>query len=143
MSNHIAIEGKVYQLTNQQAEAIAAAIRETGVVIPDRVKLSDIPVGGVASIGGTEFVVLEYLDGETALITKDCIGEDSEFGEDNNNYNGSYVDAICESFVAILENIAGEGNLVEFDVDLTSDDGLKDYGQIRRKCALMTADMYR
>ena len=33
--------------------------------------------------------------------------------------------------------------MVTFDVDLTSDDGLKDYGVIQRKAALMTADQYR
>jgi hypothetical protein len=28
-------------------------------------------------------------------------------------------------------------------VDLTSDDGLKDYGKIRRRASLLTADLYR
>ena len=105
--------------------------------------LSEFAAGELVTIGGVDFVVLEHLDGETALITKDCIGAETTFGENNNNYAESIVNDICESFAEMLEDTVGEENLVEFDVDLTSDDGLKDYGQIRRKCALITADMYR
>ena len=105
--------------------------------------LGEFAIGEVVTIAGNGFVVLEHQNGETALISKDCIGEEAAFGESNNNYAGSYVDDICESFAEMLEDMLGVENVVEFDVDLTSDDGLKDYGQIRRKCALMTADMYR
>ena len=105
--------------------------------------LSEFAAGDLVTIGGVDFVVLEHLDGETALITKDCIDEETAFGENNNNYAESIVDDICESFAEMLEDAVGEENLVEFDVDLTSDDGLRDYGQIQRKCALITADMYR
>ena len=105
--------------------------------------LAEFAAGELVTIGGVDFVVLEHLDNETALIAKYCIGEDTAFGESNNNYAESIVDDICESFAELLEDAVGEENLVEFDVDLTSDDGLKDYGQIQRKCALITADMYR
>ena len=105
--------------------------------------LAEFAAGDLVTIGGTEFVVLEQRDGDTVLLTKECIGEETAFGENNNNYAESIVDDICESFAELLEDSVGEENLVEFDVDLTSDDGLKDYGQIRRKCALITADMYR
>ena len=37
----------------------------------------------------------------------------------------------------------GEDNVVSHTVDLTSDDGLKDYGKVERRCSLLTADMYR
>jgi hypothetical protein len=105
--------------------------------------LADVAVGGVVKIAGIEFVVLEHLGDETALITKDCIGEDTAFSESNNNYTGSIVDDICESFAELMEDAVGEDNLVEFELDLTSDDGLKDYGAVSRKVALMTAEMYR
>ena len=110
---------------------------------PCQKTLAEFAAGELVTIGGVDFVVLEHLDGETALIAKDCIGAETAFGENNNNYAESIVDDICESFAEMLEDAVGEENLVEFDVDLTSDDGLKDYGQIQRKCALITADMYR
>lgn len=105
--------------------------------------LAEFAAGDLVTIGGTEFVVLEQRDGDTVLLTKECIGVETAFGENNNNYAESIVDDICESFAELLGDSVGEENLVEFDVDLTSDDGLKDYGQIRRKCALITTDMYR
>ena len=143
MDNHIQLGENKYNLTDRQAEAIAAAIRDFGLIGYKEVRLADKAAGEVVTIAGVEFIVLEHQDGETALITKDCIGEDSEFGENDNRYEGSYVDDICESFEAMLLDFVSAESIVEFDLDLTSDDGLKDYGQIRRRVALMTADMYR
>lgn len=135
--NYISVNGKKIELTEEQVRQIVDAYKE------NQVRLADIPVGEVVSIGGQKMIVLEHLDGETALITQNLIGEDTAFSNSNNNYDGSFVDDICESFAEMLEDLAGAENVVEFDVDLTSDDGLKDYGQIRRKASLMTADMYR
>lgn len=143
MSNHILIEGKIYQLTDSQAEAIASAIRETGAAIPRKIKLADIAVGDVATICGIEFVVLDQMDGKTVLITKDCIGENTAFSESDNCFVDSIVDDICESFAELMMDAMGEDNLVEFELDLTSDDGLKDCGVVSRKAAPITADMYR
>lgn len=125
------------------ADSIAEFIRKISGTDCCQKSLGEFAVGEVVTIAGNEFVVLEHQPGETALISKDFIGEKTAFGESNNNYAGSFVDDICESFAEMLEDMLGEEKVVEFDVDLTSDDGLKDYGQIRRKCALMTADMYR
>lgn len=143
MSNHILIDGKMYQMTDAQAEAIASAIRETGVDVPKKVRLDDVPAGEVAKIDGQDFIVLEHVGDLTYLITKDLIEEKVKFSEVNNNYDGSLVDDLCESAAELLEDLVGADNVVEFELDLTSDDGLKDYGKIRRKMALITADMYR
>lgn len=127
------------------ADSISEFLRKISGSVPisSRKTLAEFAAGDLVTIGGTEFVVLEQRDGNTVLLTKECIGEETAFGENDNNYAESIVDDICESFAELLEDSVGEENLVEFDVDLTSDDGLKDYGQLRRKCALITADMYR
>lgn len=143
MSNHILIDGKMYQLTDAQAEAIASAIRKTGVDVPKKVRLGDVPVGEVAKIDGQDFIILEHVGDLTYLITKDLIEERVKFSKVNNNYDGSLVDDLCESAAELLEDLVGADNVVKFELDLTSDDGLNDYGKIRRKMALITADMYR
>ena len=82
---------------------------------------------------------------KSATAFKADIGEDdlisSEsnmvFG-DSNNLDGSDVDKACGTFANEIAGIVGEDSLVEFTVDLTSDDGLKDYGMIQRK---MRAEM--
>ena len=143
MENYIFANNKKIVLTDEQADIIVAALREMPKTGKRDVILAEVPAGGVVKISGQEMIVLEHVGDQTYLITKDFIEERTAFSEKNNNYEGSQVDEICETAAELLEDLVGKDNVVEFDLDLTSDDGLKDYGQIRRKMALMTADMYR
>ena len=104
--------------------------------------LRDVPVGGCVKVGEWEFVVLEHCIDSTPVILKDFLHKRERFGN-TNNYAGSHVDELCERFADALVGAVGAENLVEYEVDLTSDDGLKDYGSVRRKVSLMTADQYR
>lgn len=105
-------------------------------------ELSEVPAGETVKIGNHEMVVLEQSGDTTALIRKELLIERKEFGK-NNNYAGSYVDKECCKFAEEISGVVGEDNLVQFAVDLTADDGLKDYGKIKRKAALLTAEQYR
>ena len=136
MNNCIIINGQKIELAPDQIEKAVAAL---GV---NRVKLSDIPVGETFKIGTHELVVLEQLDGATALIRKDLYGDPMDFGE-NNKYADSYVDCSCETFACEIGEVIGMDNIVDHTVDLTSDDGLKDYGVINRRASLLTTDRYR
>ncbi len=106
------------------------------------IKLAEIPVSKTFKIDKYEFVVLEQKDGKTISILKDLLSERQKFGK-SNNYQNSYVDGICNDFGNIIGNLIGHDNLIEHTVDLTSNDGLKDYGVIQRKMSLLTADLYR
>ena len=64
------------------------------------------------------------------------------FGE-SNNYDGSEVDAVCNEFAEEIAGIVGEENILLHEVDLTADDGLKDYGIMQRKASLLTTNRYR
>ena len=136
MENYIYINNQKIELTDEQVKQIMGAYNQ-------RKQLSEYAAGDTAKIGGFEMVVLEQGDGQTALILKGMYGEDSEFGEKNNNYDGSYVDKKCQQFAQELAEIVGGENIVLHKVDLTSDDGLKDYGEVERRASLITADMYR
>ena len=143
MENYIFANNQKIVLTDEQADIIVAALREMAPTQKTGTMLADVPAGEVVKISGQEMIVLEHVCDQTYLITKDFIEERAKFSEKNNNYDGSRVDEICETAAELLEDLVGKDNVVEFDLDLTSDDGLKDYGQIRRKVALMTADIYR
>ena len=106
-------------------------------------KLAEYAAGDTVKIGDFEMVVLEQREGETALILKGFYGDPSEFGEENNRYDGSYVDEKCQAFAQELAEKIGWDNIVLHEVDLTSDDGLKDYGVIQRRASLITTDLYR
>ena len=86
--------------------------------------------------------MLEQEGDRTHLLLKGLLTERAEFGS-NNNYDGSNVDEICNHFAVELMNAVGEENVLPFTVDLTANDGLKCYGTVERRTALLTADQYR
>ena len=74
---------------------------------------------------------------------KDLLGSEDEIFGENNNYNGSNIDNVCNSFAEHLESILGADNIIDHDVDLTSNDGLKDYRTITRRVSVLTAERAR
>ena len=136
MKNYICFNGEKVELSAAQVAKIKNAISI------GKVKLGDVPEGECFKIGDYEFVMLEQFGDSAAVILKDLLHSEKKFGS-NNNYQGSDVDKICEDFGCEIANKIGDTNLIEHEVDLTSDDGLKDYGKITRKMSLLTADLYR
>lgn len=134
--NYIMINGQRVDLTEKQVQAIRESIGASGRV------LKNVKVKDTCKIGPFEFIVLEQSGDTTALILKEALPEKSRFGK-NNNYDGSDVDKLCNEFAEKLAAIIGKKNIVEHTVDLTSDDGLKDYGKIKRKASLLTTALYR
>lgn len=137
MKNYISINGQKTELTEEQVKRIKESF-----AVP-MVKLADNAPGDVVKVGDHEFVVLEHRVEGTALILKHLLREREEFGDENNNFAGSDVEEICNEFAEELAGIVGADNVLLHDVDLTSDDGLKDYGVIKRRVSLLTAPMYR
>lgn len=134
--NYICILGKIIDLTADQIKKLKAVFDE-----PVK-KLSDLEPGDTFKVGPHEFIVLEHCMGETAVIYKGLLYENVRFGS-NNNYDGSNVDKACEKFYEELCPLVGAENIAEHTVDLASDDGLKDYGEIKRHVSLLTANQYR
>ena len=139
MKDFISIGGRKIQLTKEQLDQLKEAL---GMKTEFKKQLADFKAGDTVKIGGFEMVVLEQHGNETSLILKGLYVEESEFGE-NNNYDGSYVDEQCRKFALELAAIVGEDNVVEHEVDLISNDGLKCYGTVNRRASLLTADLYR
>ena len=136
MKHYIQVFGRKIELTDEQAAELNARFA------PPETALTQVAVGETFMIGGHEFVVLEQMDGAVAVVLKELLYERMEFGS-NNNFDGSGADKACREFADEISKIIGAENLVEHTVDLTSDDGLKDYGTIQRKVSLFTADLYR
>lgn len=138
MKNYVVINGVTYDLVERPA---GAAVEEDKGVMPEP-KLADIPVGETFKLGTREMIVLEHACGATVAICKDLLRESHRFG-DTNDFVKSDVYGLCAAFVEEVSGIVGPENLEEFEVDLTSDDGLNDYGVVRCKAAPLTADQYR
>ncbi len=140
MNNYIFINGKCIELTDEQVKQLMGQdeAETTGTL------LSEISEGDICQIGGQDFVVLEHIEGVgTAIIRRELLPEETSFDESDNSYDGSNVDRACNEFAESLAAVVGADNIVEHEVDLTADDGLKDYGVIRRKVSVLTAERYR
>ena len=136
MKNYICIDGKKAELTKEQLEKLGICTKPT-IYLEEN--------GEIAHIGDYEFIVLnDKNDGYNykKLLLKDSLQE-SRFGEDNNDYRESKVKEILDKFAKTIEDIIGKDNLITHKVDLTADDGLKNYGTINAKMSLLTAQMYR
>ena len=143
MENYISINGQKVGLTQEQVEQIWESFCPKTLTVAAEMKLAKYTPGDVVKVGGREFIVLEHREEGTALILKELLCEDEAFSDSDNNYAGSKVENICNEFADELVGIVGAENVLLHDLDLTSDDGLKDYGVIKRRASLLTADMYR
>lgn len=135
MSNYIVIKGQKIELTEEQAEQIKAGLQEKDI------RLGDAAAGDVVKVGEHEMIVLDHAGAATLLICKEVI-DTCTFGT-RNNYDGSNADKACIEFATAIAKVVGEDNVILHEVDLTSDDGLKDYGSVKRFASLLTADLYR
>ena len=134
MKNYICINGKKTELPKEFLDEVMQGYRNVSID-GDIVALSD----GKEKY---EFIVLDRSRATVALLLRDLLVEETAFGS-NNDYRGSKVEAICDDFANKIERIVGAENLIEHTVDLTADDGLKDYVKIRKKMSLLTAEKAR
>ena len=104
-------------------------------------KLKEIKPGEIFTFSGYEWIKLE--DGLS--ITKDIVTE-KEFDSDcNNSYTTSMVK--CYLTVTFMDYLCDDGaDISSFDffpLDLTADDGTKEYEPYNVMIGLLTADLYR
>lgn len=110
-------------------------------------KLKDIPRGQTFEYLGREWIVLEHDDTHrTLVLTKDTIGN-MPFDKNNSNnwaksslreyLNGKFLEEMCGKSSAFSQGFRS------FTIDLTADDGLKDYGEAIDMVSLLTCDLYR
>lgn len=139
MKNYFYLNGTKIELTEEQARQITESFN-----IAPKMLLAEKAVGDTVKIGDYEFIVLKHNNGTTQLIMKELLGDDDVvFGENNNDYRESNVRKILCEFADKLSGIIGAENLIEHAVDLTSDDGLKDYGSVVERVSLLTTERYR
>lgn len=108
------------------------------------IKTAIVP-GSEVKYGHLTCVVLEDFEDSLLVLSKDSIGEmPFDDGEYNNFDISSLREYLNDGFIEELkENGADVTALCEFTIDLTSDDGLKDYGNSTNKVNLLSCDMYR
>lgn len=110
-----------------------------------KIALKNATRGTAFDYAGQSWILLENDDGRALCLSKDII-ETRAFDEGNcNNFavasskeylNGAYLDNL-------LEDVNGPNAFLTTELDLTTDDGLKDYGTCTVTIFSLTVDQYR
>ena len=137
------LEDDVIAFLSDMADSISIFIWKISGKEPEKRTLAEFDPGSMVRIGNHEMIVLEQMDGKTALIRKECFEDVSAFGSENNNYAESIVDSLCEAFADVIASEVGSDNILEHDVDLTALTGDKSYGAVTRQASLLTLGRYQ
>ncbi len=89
-----------------------------------------------------EFTKVKETDKGTVVVAKDCVF-DSTYGDNNNLNKSKILKRLQEEILPKIEEAAGKDNVLEFETDLTTLDGLKPYEPLKSKISLPTLDFYR
>jgi hypothetical protein len=107
--------------------------------------LFQIASGDTFKVGNFEFIVLaqNHVLGTTEVLLID-FWKTTKFDDSTNNYkNSSIRKKLNSDFYNELVNEVGTINIIPHTVNLTADDGRKDYGMCDDSVSLLTCDMYR
>ena len=97
------------------------------------------------TVGGIAFTIIQTAESWVKCIASECVGEGAFNANNRNNFAVSdlreYLNG--EFLQKLIEAGAPEAMFEYFNIDLTAEDGLKDYGGDRVRVGLITCDEYR
>lgn len=140
----ITIKAKDMAVRYCKGEYIIDANKIIDVIIEQNgTQLKNIHVGKTFKIGGEEWIVLEQTGDTTACLKKELLSEKIKFDDTTNNFSKSYINHFLNvHYKEKLQRLVGS-YLCEYTVDLTADDGLKDYKKCKAYVSLLTCEQYR
>lgn len=104
--------------------------------------LKDYNPGEIAKIGDREYIVLEQMNGKTAVLDKNAVKK-MKFGKDA-KWNGSDVEKYCEGeYYNSLAKVVGKENILSHTVDLMCDDGSNKGVFSTNNVSVLTLELYR
>jgi hypothetical protein len=109
---------------------------ETKILFPG------VKPGETFRIGDMEFIRFADCNGQTPVVMKD-IAFRSRFGDNNDFRSSDILKRLQEEVLPQIIEAVGEENVCEFETDLTTLDGLKNYGTMRSRISIPTFDFYR
>ena len=105
---------------------------------------TNIKIGEIKEIAGEEFIILDILENGVLCLSRNLAYESTRFDSNTNNYaNSKTRETLNTEYFKKIADVIGKENIIESEIDLTSDDGLDDYGKVTDKVGLLTTDMYR
>lgn len=116
-------------------------VKETLYHVYDEVKVQDVNVGETFVLGKTKWVKLDNSHGGCLCLSADVLFNDCF---DKGNQNDWATSSLRKNLVKIIgEYIENNDALVPFIRDLTTDDGMTEYGSCTDVVSLLTCNEYR
>lgn len=106
----------------------------------EKIKLQMIEQGQHFKCGEKEFVKLDVLNGGYLCLAAD-VWFNACFDKDNSNY--WETSSLRKELTARIGEFIPDENLIPFVRDLTTDDGMTEYGSCTDVVSLLTCDEYR
>ena len=134
----ITIDGKDFEVSAEKASEVREMLGIT------HRKLADVAVGDTYFIGDMEFIKFPDANGGSVAVMKNSVF-DSEFNDTrgNNFAKSTLFKRLKKEILPKVKEIVGAENVLEFETDLLTLDGLDIYGTMRSKISLPTIDFYR
>lgn len=107
-----------------------------------KVVLSSLKPKDTFMLGDERFIVLEHTDKGTRVISEKFAYSDVKFGECSDWRKSPIRSTLNNEYYNRIAKIVGKGNIISMDRDLTSLDGLDDYGSCTDNISLLTAAEY-
>ena len=97
------------------------------------------------TIGGIAFTIIQTAESWVKCIASECIGNGAFDTKNRNDFAVSDIREFLngEFLQKLIDAGAPEAMFEYLNIDLTADDGLKDYGGDRVRVGLITCDEYR
>lgn len=108
----------------------------------NKILFPGVKPGETFKIGEMEFIRFADTPAGTPVILKD-IAFHSRFGDNNDFRSSDILKRLQEEILPRIIEDVGDENVIEFETDLTTLDGLKNYGTMRSRISLPTFDFYR
>lgn len=104
-----------------------------------KVKLSTLKPKDEFKLGDEVFIVLEQTDSGTKVISKEFAYTKRPFGDCSGWKKSPIRTLLNENYYNKIAKLIGEDNIISMERDLTSLDGLDDYGTCNDKISLLSA----
>ena len=132
---NVSVEGgkAIIDLDSAQLENILNA---------DKVQLSTLKPKDEFKIGDEVFIVLEQSDNGTKVISKEFAYTNKAFGDCSDWKESPLRTLLNGDYYNKIAKLVGASNIISMERDLTSLDGLDDYGTCNDKISLLSVSEY-
>lgn len=128
-----------YDFPEAEIDLIAKDLLGQGL-FGNTITVEELEQGETFKWGEKEYIMLDIINGGYLCLAKDVWFRDYF---DKNNRNNWATSTLRQKLTEVIGDYADTSALVPFDRDLTTDDGMTEYGHCEDTISLLTCDEYR